>query len=235
MTPPDRLDLDELASATLDGEPGGADAARLASDERLARRVEEFRSLRRAIREPVTALSPEQREALLAAVLDAAEPPAVPGRRTPLHLAAAAAVVAVAFLAGSLVLLDRDDRGTRDAALQGSARDLAAQEAATTSRRAELTEPGSGRTTDEHVERPPSAEPTDLGAHRDLDELRSRLALGLPDPAASYDARGSCGMPDGQRRFTAVVGGRPVEVRVGPATVTVYAADDCTVLGTLTR
>lgn len=61
---------DELLSTVLDGDATDADVAQVARDPELARRLEELRAAREAVREPV-APSPEARERAISAALAA--------------------------------------------------------------------------------------------------------------------------------------------------------------------
>ena len=104
----ERLHQDGLVSAYLDGEATADEIAEVEASDDLLARVEEFRSVRAAVAEPVTLLSADRRDGLIDTALQVADPgeaPAdkvVPLRRPPrLLLAVAAAVIVLAAVVGA--------------------------------------------------------------------------------------------------------------------------------------
>jgi hypothetical protein len=256
MTDPHRPDLDELASAHLDGTTSPEDAARLAADPVLRARVERLREIQAAIRaEPP--VDEARRESAIAAALaafaeEAAEvTPAARATVTPLaprrapspranQLLRIAAVVILVALLVPLVLSLGDGGGDDEASFDrtGAAIEGANDGGEDTSAQAggEVAPESDGATLD-------GADVPDLGSFDDLDALAratSRLAEERQQtlstvPAADSSTRAFQCRPDvGGVRATATVAGEPVVVVIGRTgdrtVVTVLAADDCTVL-----
>ena len=121
---PDADPLDELASAIVDGEADGAEAAR-AGEPVVAARVDACRAVAELVATPVPPLPDDERERVLAGALAAAEARvddnvvAMKGRRRrpPVWLPAAAAVaVAVAGFGLLVAALDSGTEGSDEAA-----------------------------------------------------------------------------------------------------------------------
>lgn len=114
---------DELVNAVLDGEADDATVARVREDPALAARLAELRAVAQAVAEPVTPLSPEAVDQLVATALEAAGPRdelaqrrSRRGWQNPVaRWAVAAAVVLVA--AGGAALASLDDGGEQVAQL----------------------------------------------------------------------------------------------------------------------
>lgn len=89
MSDPDPTPDDLVVSAVLDGEASPAEAERVASDPRLAARLDQLRAVAAAVGGPVPLVDPEVREAHLAAALIearrlAADPPTDGSRAEPI-------------------------------------------------------------------------------------------------------------------------------------------------------
>jgi hypothetical protein len=250
----DPADLDDLASAHLDGHTSPEEAARVAADPELQARVEELRAVRAALHE-LPPVDPARREAAISAALAAFDEDRAPGEVTVLTprrrlspralgaLGAAAAIVVLALLAPRLT----DGDGSDDEAASFDATGDVAEEAAGPLAEASTTTiaPTAGATgggTDAF--RAPS-----LGTFDDLDALAGAVATAaasgdLEERAAAEDASdgGAAGRSAPCQAVTpstvvgtAVVAGEAVEVYVdtaddGTRTMTVVARDTCELL-----
>lgn len=113
-------DTDELLSAYIDGLATPEDVARVESDPALLARAAELRSAAAAVGRPVpvppadAAVAAALRQSSTAANVTAIATRTQPRNRQVLGVAAAAAVVAIAFLAGAVLLNLGDDSGSED-------------------------------------------------------------------------------------------------------------------------
>jgi hypothetical protein len=244
----DPHDLDELASAHLDGTTTPDEAARIAADPELQARVRALQAARDAVRAPVPA-DPDRREAALAAALaafdqDAIRRPAdrrvVPhSSRTTLRVLGAAAVVALLALLIPVLGTggDDDETATGDSAEDASsgADDAGAEAGAG-------LDPTSTTT-------PAGANPQQLGTYPSIDELLRAIEGG---EAFSADGGGgatsqptsagaSCPVPEPPATIAeAFAGGRSVLVFLTRADgdverITVVDATTCEVLAERVR
>jgi hypothetical protein len=239
---------DELVSAYLDGAVTPAERAQVEADPVLLARVEEFRLVAEALREPVTP-DPVRKEQAIAAALGVLDgsvvpfpaggrplpPPAVrPRGRRPnrwLTVAAAAAVAAVVAVAG--VALTRGD----------DADDTASPTTETESTGTTGTSGNSAfpPASDVPTSPPAVAGVVDLGSFDDIDALidgvDARPESGQPAPGRTVNHE--CGPIGAQAAYTATVAGDEVVVFLAPQAETrlltegtVYDADDCVELDT---
>lgn len=236
----DPSDLDELASAHLDGATSPEDAARVEADPALRARVEELRRVRAALG-VVPAVDATRRDAAIAAALAAfaeegaredAAPAArvtsltdVRARRGPSPrslkiLGAAAAVAALALLAPVLGdLAQSDDSPSFEAT--GDALEDAAQGAADGGAGQELGGAEVSTTT-----AAPAAERADLGAFDDVDSLVATVVAGgdlafAPGDAFSSPTEGAA--DDASLRYAECDRAREAEVNLAPAAATSVA------------
>jgi hypothetical protein len=252
----DPHDLDELASALLDGTTSPEEAARLAADPalrmRAAARAEELRAVRRALAE-LPPIDPARRDATISAALDAFDGPAVASAGatvTPLAprrglspravraLGAAAVVLLLALLVPLLMSRDgADDEASFEstgAALGTTAPIELGQDDGGSAAPAEersASDPGRAESG--------TASQT-LGAFEDLDALAAAVASGDGRSADSaYDAgdvpRCEPSTTTDAAVLLASVDGTGVEVYVrtagdGTRTMTVHDRDTCEVL-----
>lgn len=256
----DPHDLDDIASAHLDGATSAEEAARVAADPALQARVEELRAVRDALAE-VPPVAPEAREAAVAAALaafdegDAPEQPAAPV--TPLAprrglspaaaraLSVAAVVLLIALLVPLLASIDSDDEtasfdSTGDA-IEGGAEsasdggeDAARDAAPSTVGAPQQSEGGQGVA---------PAPVVDLGTFQDLDALAAAVAADETGPPAngvaafdSSDEALCTQEPGAVLLAVAIVGAAPVLVYVygadeGSPTLVVFRRESCELLG----
>ena len=255
----DPHDLDDLASALLDGTTSAEESALLADDAALLRQVEaraeELRSVRHALAElpPVDA---SRRDAAIAAALaafDAEVPGAADATVTPLAprrglspravraLSAAAVLLLIALLVPLLASIDRHDDDEASFSSTGAA---IAEDSAGDGAEAQTPTAAAPSTTQLEPQkdyRETDASRSSLGAFDDLDALAAAIATGGFDSternlSASFDGEPCVADPgaDTELEF-AMVADRAVEVYVttdadGTRTLTVRAADTCQVL-----
>jgi hypothetical protein len=239
----DPHDLDELASAQLDGTTSPEEAALLADDPALRTqveaRVEELRAVRQALAEP-PAVDPARRDAAIAAALvafdDEGSQATVGATVTPLAprrglspravraLSAAAVVLLLALLVPLLANIERDD----DTASFDSTGAAIESEGGSTGGDNAAEDQGASPEAEEAA---PGASPTsagavairDIGSYDDLDALAAAVASDEDrsgDTAFNTDGdEARCEPPTSSRSamFLATVGGVPVEVFVRTA------------------
>jgi hypothetical protein len=249
---------DELVSAHLDGESTPEEDERIAHEPALRARLDTFTQIRDAVAAPVPPPADEDRDALLARVVGTAIAPrpkvvaiSTWQRVQTRVLGVAAAIIAVAFLGGAIVLLAGEgDGGGGDA-------DSAA-ESATMSADADTTMRSSDPGADDQAgddaagssayTNPAPLDPVPLpGSFPDADALidEVRAAASAPpeddgstaESAAPTTAAGaaSCTRPGAERLYVADIDGRAVLVFVEPETITVLAAADCTTVASAAR
>jgi hypothetical protein len=247
----DPHELDDLASAHLDGATTAEEAARVAADPALRARVEQLRAVREALAHvpPVDAGVRDQAIATALSALDEGDRPVAPvapvtelasrrrglSRRMVRAIGAAAVVLLVALLVPVLSRgHDQDDNETASPDTTGNEADA---DEGTASEAEELApEAAAGGDAAGDL----SARST-LGAFGDLDALATALATGElldraadPDTSFSGDSGPRCGpTPDGRTIVSyAVVAGAPVEVYLradpdGTKVMTVFARGSC--------
>lgn len=178
-------DQDELASAYLDDDATVEERALVEADAVLLARVEQLRSVRDALAEPVAVPTAEQRDAAIAAALGAANVvnlEAARGQRRLRIASIAAAVVLVVGAAGFLIRAADDGGDQKFAAVAGSlspsttaaTAEKSATAAGGTSANAEAT---AGADADEFL-----LSRTELGSFAD----RSSLAAAVGDQATAF-------------------------------------------------
>lgn len=211
---------DELVNAVLDGEADDATVARVREDPALAARLAELRAVAEAVAEPVTPLSPEAVDQLVATALEAAGPRdelaqrrSRRGWQNPVaRWAVAAAVVLVA--AGGAALASLDDGREQVAQLTTGGDD-----ADTESERSPADAPE--EFAEERVEEPaealddldsPAAEPdSPVAAGPEAIERNAEAS-----PAPMFDL-GDLGAVDDPSRLAATVRGRLTTARESSA------------------
>jgi hypothetical protein len=247
----DPHDLDELASALLDGESSPEDAARLADDPALRARVtaraEELRTVREALTE-LPPVDPARRERAIVAALDAFdEPPTAtvtplaPRRGlSPRAVRALGAAAVVLLLALMVPLLLNRDSGDDEASFESTGAALG-----TTTAPHQLSEddgataaPQEASGTGGDAGESAGGASGDLGTFDDLDALAAAVASGgarADDRDFSVDAGPRCGPTADSIVLFANVDGTAVEVHVrtagdGTRTMTVRDRGTCEVL-----
>jgi hypothetical protein len=250
---------DELVSAYLDGEATAEERARVEREPLLQERLAEFASVRDAVRASAPApLDERRREELLRRVAGAAMAPTnVRPLRRRLDrakvFAAAAAVVAVAFLGGAVALLQVDGDGgddSGDASTAGGAEVFQSTAGDDGDGAADMSAGAPGEDSATTIG---SAEalPEYLGEFTDPDELREvatdrsegqRTAADAPTEAemdagtVTLSDAAACASTFGTGTvFRAGLDGEPVFVVVTDDAVTILRATDCTVLATFAR
>jgi hypothetical protein len=252
--------LDELASAYLDGVATPDERSRVEADPALLTRVEAFRRVRHLLAD-APAPPAGQPDAILARVLasralprpedELADRRSARRPRSVRVVAAAAAVLAVGFLAGALVLALRDREGhdttaassatSAPAALAGTgaagnggARTATDEGKATGAPAPEATAPSA-------TGRELAAPIGDLGTFTDEQALRAAIppsgrspAVSAAGPTASPPAS-SCPTDASGSWYTARLDGRPVLVVVEPARVRVIDATSCALVAAFAR
>ena len=130
---------DELVSAYLDGEASPVEIAEVERDDALMARVEELRSIRDAMSQPVVPMSAEQRDQMISAALAVADAEAAQRREAKIvpirqrHqtlLAVAAAVMLLAAVVSAGLIVSRGGDESADVAAEATAATEAAPAAA---------------------------------------------------------------------------------------------------------
>lgn len=179
MTP---QELDELASAYLDGEAMAEEAALVESDPRLQALVEEFRAVRDLLAAPVEVPSDEVRDQMIAQALDHRAPVvsmekarrrlrAIPPQAR-VVLAAAAAVAALAMLGVTLfnqATRDEQDQFADDSAIAAATAD-APEDSGEMPPPAPAAEPESAKAAEEPLSNPDSDDSAEVFLAEALDE-----------------------------------------------------------------
>jgi phosphohistidine phosphatase SixA len=252
MTEPD-VQLDELVSAYLDGEATPEERVLVESDPRAQARLAELTSASAAMRRHEVALpDADTRDALLARVLEQSQPEAVvvTHRRwtaSPALFAAAAAVIAIAFLAGALTLLGRDgddsDNASSTAALTtaagGSGGGSTAADAAAPERQSAPAAGNAGSQASTYFSSDEAVLP-DLGSFVDVASLRTAVGA-VPSPSTSGGAATTseaaatppspgCAAVPAAQRYRALLGGQAVLVVINGEVATVVDAASCRVV-----
>jgi anti-sigma factor RsiW len=259
MTEPD-VQLDELVSAYLDGEATPEERVFVESDPRAHARLAELTTARAAMRGHGVALpDAATRDALLARVLEQSQPePVVLTHRrwtaSPALFAAAAAVIAIAFLAGALTMLGRDgndsDNASSSAALTtaagGSGGGSTAADAAAPERQSVPAAGNAGGRASTYFSTDEAGLP-DLGSFVDVASLRTAVA-GVRSPsnaegaptssaAASPTPSDGCAAVPGAQRYRALLDGQAVLVVINddPASGRVAAVVDAASCSVITQ
>lgn len=248
----DPHDLDDLASAHLDGVTSPEEAARVAADPALLARVAELRAVRAAVGE-VPAVDPVRRDVAIAAALAAFDEdragdhavtpvtPLTPGRRlspTTIRVLSAAAVVAI--LALLVPLLGGIDAGDDDDASFEATGDAIEGDSRASTDDVEVAEESGSPTTVLSTAAPDA----DLGTYEDLEALADAVTAGQVDNQAfvpqndQLDGAAQLCTPApaaSTQTGTAVVAGEAVVVWIGVTPegrrlLTVLRADGCEVL-----
>jgi hypothetical protein len=236
---------DELVSAHLDGEATDEEAAMVAGDPALQARRATFAAGRDAVKADISVPTDEARDALLARVIGTAiaPPKVVPMRRrfaSPRVLAAAAAIVAVAFLGGAIALLADEGRdGDQDASttLRDDAALSTGGDAATdtTATGATAQPPYLGEFADAtQLTAAITAAERAAGQAGAADEALSAESAAPENPSTSKALEVTC--PVGASvAYLAVLDGQDVLVLVDGGLVTVLALADCSPVASVTR
>jgi hypothetical protein len=251
----DPLDLDDLASAHLDGATTPNEAARVAADPALQARVEELRAVRDAVRD-VPPVDPAMRDDAIARALSTLDDDDAPvAGMTPVTeltprrglspravraVSAAAVILLLALLVPLLASVqDQDDD---EAASSDSASEAVEEGGETAADGGTALEPEAAAGDDATGgTSAPGAVPAMLGTYDDLDDLVKALATGDLDERAaqettsfSDDGAPRCSPPraGGTMVAIAIVGGDAVEVYVrtapeGTRTITVLSRGSC--------
>jgi hypothetical protein len=236
----DPHDLDELATAHLDGATSPEEAARLAGDPELRAgveaRAEELAAVRRALAE-VSPVDPVRRDTAIAAALAAydeetmasAGPTVVPlaprrglSARAVRVVGAAAVILLIALLVPLLASLGDDDDETATFSETGAAiAGDAAEDASDGGAGEERAAPSTTTRAPQQTASVSTAQVVDLGTFEDLDALAAAVAAGESGPPAdtaafdsSSDEDQCTDEPGGTLLAVAVVDGAPVLVYV---------------------
>ncbi|HKA04547.1 MAG TPA: zf-HC2 domain-containing protein [Acidimicrobiales bacterium] len=256
-TRPPSDELDELASAYLDGEVTPDERARVEADPDLRARVGELGAVRAALAAPPDPADAAARDRALAAAhaeavasgSTAAVVPIGRHRRSRRGLAVVGAVAAavIAIVLVAVVTTRPSDHSPNTASLSTGARDVSGGGAATTASAstsfeaatASPTSAASGATTTtgatSAAAAPASGEPPYLGAASDEPGLRALLnagaASGASAPAvAPIPVPSGCTVPSATLAGTLTWQGTPALVFVGDGRATVVAGSDCRTL-----
>jgi hypothetical protein len=226
-------DLDELASAHLDGATTADEAARIAADPALQARVEALRAVRSALRAPAAEPPEDAREAAIAAALaayddddgqaaggpDRSVVTPLPPRRglspTAIRVVGAAAVVALLALAVPLLLRSADDDDTATSfEATGEAISDGALERAEDGGEQEAAGGGDQSTTTGGV--PLEA---DLGSYSSVDELLAHIGGRTSFEQGSTPDSGGFSAPESAEDRTSCAAARQAASEVARAVV----------------